>query len=82
MPFEDARPEIHFDNLHELSDNGFDDLNIVENDDYLNTVDFDIPAPIVELTEYETFNNQNQDKFAPLHNLGYKLVMQEVPIEF
>lgn len=81
MPFEDARPEIHFDNLHEISQNVFDDLNIVENDDYLNAIDFEIPAPIVQLTECGGFN-QPQDKFAPLQNLGYKLVMQEVPIEF
>ncbi|KAJ8706495.1 hypothetical protein PYW07_012573 [Mythimna separata] len=81
MPFEDARPEIHFDNLHEITHNEFDDLNIVENDDYLNAIDFEIPAPIVQLTEYSSFNPP-QDKFAPLQNLGYKLVMQEVPIEF
>ncbi|XP_047040128.1 zinc finger protein 62-like [Helicoverpa zea] len=86
MPFEDARPEIHFDNLNEVTstqdpENGFDDLNIIENDDYLNRVDFEIPAPIVELTEYGSFN-QSQEKFAPLQSLGYKLVMQEVPIEF
>ncbi|KAL4702797.1 hypothetical protein ACJJTC_014038 [Scirpophaga incertulas] len=81
MPFEDARPEIHFDNLHEIAQNGFDDLNITENDDYLNTIDFEIPAPIVEITEGpETFNITNYS--VPLQSLGYKLVMQEVPIEF
>ncbi|CAB3242620.1 unnamed protein product [Arctia plantaginis] len=86
MPFEDARPEIHFDNLHEISENGFDDLNIGDNDDYLNTLDFEIPAPIVELTEYENFVPATllptSDRFTPLSNLGYKVVMQEVPIEF
>ncbi|KAH9637584.1 hypothetical protein HF086_014224 [Spodoptera exigua] len=81
MPFQDARPEIHFDNLQEISQNGFDDLNIEEDDDYMQSVDFEIPAPIVELTEYSQFNPV-VEKFAPLQNLGYKLVMQEVPIEF
>lgn len=87
MPFDDARPEIHFDNLH--SEYAFDDLNITDNDDYMNTIDFEIPAPVVELTEGETFmSNPNprlnilQDKNNPIHSLGYKLVMQEVPIEF
>ncbi|KAJ2942242.1 hypothetical protein O0L34_g15789 [Tuta absoluta] len=117
MPFEDARPEIHFDNLHEINlhnlvnangesvemTNGFDDLNITESDDYMNTVDFEIPAPICELSEYENMYNSapktpstpmlapnlqngqlnpNMNKISVLQNLGYKLVMQEVPIEF
>lgn len=92
MPFDDARPEIHFDNLNETQ-YGFDDLNINENDDYMSTIDFEIPAPIVELTEGDTFlpYNQNQpivmnqmiqDKNCQLQSLGYKLVMQEVPIEY
>lgn len=82
MHFGDARPEIHFDNLNEIGENGFDDLNIGENDDYLNTLDFEIPAPIVELTEYENCAPETLDRFTPLSNLGYKVVMQEVPIEF
>ncbi|XP_075989930.1 uncharacterized protein LOC142985573 [Anticarsia gemmatalis] len=77
MPFEDSRPEIYFDNLHEITQNGFD---IAENEDYLNSVDFEIPAPIVELTEYDSFNSSQ--KLNTLSNLGYKLVMHEVPIEF
>lgn len=83
MPFDDARPEIHFDNLNEIGQNGFDDLNIVDNDDYMHTLDFEIPAPIVELTEYENFTPRSQERFAPLSNLGYKIqTVQEVPIEF
>lgn len=90
MPFDDARPEIYFDNLHE---SGFDDFNIVDNDNYMNTIDFEIPAPIVELTEGDTFlsfdSNKNRqmtqvihDKNCQLQSLGYKFVTQEVPIEF
>ncbi|XP_073966557.1 uncharacterized protein isoform X2 [Choristoneura fumiferana] len=71
LPFDDARPEIHFDNLHELR--AFDDLPIT--DDYMNTVDFEIPEPIVELVEYEGQYGQRQYS-------GCKIVMQEVPIEF
>lgn len=93
MPFEDARPEIHFDNIHQLTSNGLDDFSIADSDDYLNSVDFEIPAPIVELTEGEgtlnCYNNfsgpvtQLDKSYAtPLQSLGYKLVMQEVPIEF
>jgi hypothetical protein len=82
MPFDDARPEIYFDNLHEITQNGFDDLNITEDDDYMNSVDFDIPAPIVELTEGTTPCTENIDCASSLQNLGYKVVMQEVPIEF
>ncbi|KAF9812797.1 hypothetical protein SFRURICE_003396 [Spodoptera frugiperda] len=81
MPFQDARPEIHFDNVNEITQNGFDDLNIEESEDYMQSVDFEIPAPIVELTEFASLNPV-VEKFAPLQNLGYKLVMQEVPIEF
>lgn len=88
MPFEDARPEIHFDNLQEFTESGFDDLIIDSNDDYINSVDFEIPAPIVELHENyvsdnfvsSTVNNDMEDSFmAPV---GYKVVMHEVPIEF
>lgn len=89
MPFDDARPEIHFDNLHET---GLDDFNITDNDDYMSTIDFEIPAPIVELIEGDTFLSFNpnqmgmnqviQEKNCQLQSLGYKLVMQEVPIEF
>lgn len=76
MPFEDARPEIRFDNtIHTISQ--IDGLEI-ESDNYTNAVDFEIPAPVVELAECDsTFNGVDQ-----LHNLGYKIVMQEVPIEF
>ncbi|KAI8431301.1 hypothetical protein MSG28_015853 [Choristoneura fumiferana] len=66
LPFDDARPEIHFDNLHELR--AFDDLPIT--DDYMNTVDFEIPEPIVELVEYEGQYGQRQYS-------GCKIVMQE-----
>lgn len=88
MPFEDARPEIYFDNLQEFTENGFDDLMIDTNDDYINSVDFEIPAPVVELHENyvsdnfvsSTVNNDMEESFmAPI---GYKVVMQEVPIEF
>ncbi|CAG9790594.1 unnamed protein product [Diatraea saccharalis] len=82
MPFDDARPEIHFDNLHELTQNGFDDFNITDNDDYMNSVDFEIPAPIVELSEGTNSFVNNLNYVGPLQNLGYKVVMQEVPIEF
>ncbi|XP_013196618.2 uncharacterized protein LOC106139675 isoform X2 [Amyelois transitella] len=79
MPFEDARPEIHFDNLNELTQNSIDNFNIVDSDDYMNSVDFEIPAPIVSL-------NEGDEQFIPndntLQNIGYKVVMQEVPIEF
>ncbi|KOB71325.1 putative specifically Rac-associated protein [Operophtera brumata] len=88
LPFEDARPEIHFDNIHE---SGFDDLNIAESEDYMNTIDFEIPAPIVELTEGDTFlsldsnkprpvNQVIYDKNCQLQSLGYKLVMQEMSV--
>ncbi|CAG5001058.1 unnamed protein product [Parnassius apollo] len=89
MPFDDARPEIQFDNLQGAS-NGLEELNI-EDDDYAVGVDFDIPAPIVELTEYdhqiitdpipEKINHINDLKSC-VQSLGYKLVIQEVPIEF
>ncbi|KAI8431304.1 hypothetical protein MSG28_015853, partial [Choristoneura fumiferana] len=61
-----GKPEIHFDNLHELR--AFDDLPIT--DDYMNTVDFEIPEPIVELVEYEGQYGQRQYS-------GCKIVMQE-----
>ncbi|XP_023952877.2 zinc finger protein 208 [Bicyclus anynana] len=36
---------------------GLDDIICIDDDDdYMNNVDFDIPAPIVELTEYENVN--------------------------
>ncbi|CAK1592089.1 unnamed protein product [Parnassius mnemosyne] len=89
MPFDDARPEIQFDNLQGAS-NGLEELNI-DDDDYIVGVDFDIPAPIVELTEYdhqiitdpipEKINHINDLK-TRVQSLGYKLVLQEVPIEF
>ncbi|CAH0404120.1 unnamed protein product [Chilo suppressalis] len=82
MPFDDARPEIHFDNLHEISQNGFDDFNINDSDDYMNSIDFEIPAPIVELTEGTNTFVANMNCVTPLQNLGYKVIMQEVPIEF
>ncbi|XP_037299740.1 zinc finger protein 62 homolog [Manduca sexta] len=77
MPFDDARPEIHFDNMQELTQNGFDDLNIDESDDYMHIVDFEVPAPVQ--CDYST---NNGEKYGQLNGLGYKLVMQEVPIEF
>lgn len=88
MPFEDARPEIHFDNLQEFTESGFDDLIIDTNDDYINSVDFEIPAPIVELHENyvsdnfvsSTVSNDVEESF--MTSTGYKVVMQEVPIEF
>lgn len=79
MPFEDARPEIYFDNLQQ---NNFDDFNITDNeDDYMNAIDFEIPAPIVNLNECEERYIPN-DSSNPLQSLGYKVIMQEVPIEF
>ena len=86
MPFDDARPEIHFDNLHEINSSAFDDLNISEPDDYMHAVDFEIPEPIVELKEYDglpqnsVLNSNNAA--CGLQNFKYKVVMQEVPIEF
>lgn len=89
MPFQDARPEIHFDNLHEITN--FDGLNLEESEDYENRVDFEIPEPIVELTEYGRYSENivnghssqpNSDSRVPLQSIGYKVVMQEVPIEF
>ncbi|KAM3956069.1 uncharacterized protein ACR2FA_009966 [Aphomia sociella] len=80
MPFDDARPEIHFDNLQDAQ-NGFDDFNITDNDDYMNSVDFEIPAPIVTLNECSTPYYPNDD-IEQLQSFGYKVVMQEVPIEF
>lgn len=88
MPFEDARPEIHFDNLQEFTESGFDDLIIDTDDDYINSVDFEIPAPIVELRENyvsdnfvsSTVSNDMEESF--MTPTGYKVVMQEVPIEF
>lgn len=88
MPFEDARPEIHFDNLQEFTESSFDDLYIDTNDDYINSVDFEIPAPIVELRENyvsdnfvsSTVNNDVEKSFVT--PMGYKVVMHEVPIEF
>ncbi|XP_048002671.1 uncharacterized protein LOC125239195 isoform X2 [Leguminivora glycinivorella] len=74
IPFDDARPEIHFDNLNEIQ---LDDLPITD-DDYIHTVDFEIPAPVVELREYNWGQSQNiQNCYS-----GCKIVMQEVPIEF
>ncbi|XP_053622466.1 uncharacterized protein LOC128682029 isoform X2 [Plodia interpunctella] len=79
MPFEDARSEIHFDNLHEITQNGIDDFNITDHEDYINSVDFEIPAPIVTLSECDEQYIPNDN---PIQNLGYKVIMQEVPIEF
>ncbi|XP_026762119.2 zinc finger protein 808-like [Galleria mellonella] len=81
MPFDDARPEIHFDNLQEITSNGFDDLNITDSDDYINSVDFEIPEPIVTLNEYSTPYIPNQN-VSQLQSFGYRVVIQEVPIEF
>ncbi|KAJ0169327.1 hypothetical protein K1T71_015211 [Dendrolimus kikuchii] len=86
--FSDSRPEIHFDNLYEISHNGFDDFNLPDSD-YINSVDFEIPAPVVELPEHggfcQNFNYNNDvsvnSNKGSLGN-GYKLIMQEVPIEF
>lgn len=86
MPFEDARPEIHFDNLQEFTES-IDDLYIDTNDDYINSVDFEIPAPVVELQENyvsdnfvsSTVNSDTEKAFVPM---GYKVIMHEVPIEF
>lgn len=53
IPFDDARPEIHFDNLNmELDTPELDDLTL--NDDYpMHCVDFEVPAPVVQLSEFE-----------------------------
>lgn len=97
MPFDDARPEIHFDNYIEANENALNHMDTAD-DDYTNGLDFEIAAPIVQLTEYEDLNivvnggdgqlNIINNKAYPLsnekttNNLGYRLVMQEVPIEF
>ncbi|XP_059054970.1 zinc finger protein 808-like [Achroia grisella] len=81
MPFDDARPEIHFDNLNEITQNGFDDFNITDNDDYMNAIDFEIPEPIVTLSECNTPYIPSDD-MSHLQSFGYKVVVQEVPIEF
>ncbi|XP_072946677.1 uncharacterized protein [Epargyreus clarus] len=84
MPFNDAREEILFENFGQ---SGFDELmNISDSEDYMHSVDFEIPAPIVELTEYENCIVTNGGVYdnnysSQVHN-GYKVVMQEVPIEF
>lgn len=73
-----------------MTQNGFDDLNITENDDYMNVVDFEIPAPVVEFRECDsTFmpNNVIENEYVlpdknGVTSSGFKLVMQEVPIEF
>ncbi|XP_045783473.1 zinc finger protein Xfin-like isoform X2 [Maniola jurtina] len=76
-PFQDARPDIQIDTTAFNQHNGFDDIE--HNYDYMNSIDFEIPAPIVELTEYEnvnlvindntTVNNGNQIN-GPLNNLS------------
>ncbi|XP_045456045.1 zinc finger protein 569-like [Melitaea cinxia] len=97
MPFDDARPEVHFDNYIEGNENALNSMDTAD-DDYTNGLDFEIAAPIVQLTEYEDLNivvnggdgqlNIINNKACPLsnektiNNLGYRLVMQEVPIEF
>ncbi|XP_011563734.3 zinc finger protein 658B [Plutella xylostella] len=93
MPFDDARPEIHFDNFYinslmqpeEISQ--MEDLTALDGD-YSDCIDFEIPAPIVELTEGSFVANGScqsgvlfDGKMDALKN-GYKVVMQEVPIEF
>lgn len=91
MPFQDARPEILFHNFDGSFENA-DPLN--SEDDGMVDVDFDIPAPIVELTEYndqfivtdpnQQYNNVNNLAMCmmPFPASNYKLVVQEVPIEF
>ncbi|XP_062526936.1 zinc finger protein 836 isoform X2 [Bombyx mori] len=84
-PFQNSNPEAPFHNYSEQ--NAFDDFNISYDDDYLNNIDFEIPAPIVELTESENVfipNNlidQDGGKVCISQN-GYKVVVQEVPVEF
>ncbi|XP_026487084.2 zinc finger protein 431-like [Vanessa tameamea] len=92
MPFDDARPEIHFDNLSLMNQDGFDTYSISDDEDYMNAVDFEIPPPIVQLTEFEHLDivvnggngrlNVINNKLYPINDLGYKVVMHEVPIEF
>ncbi|CAH0730931.1 unnamed protein product, partial [Brenthis ino] len=87
MPFDDARSEIQFDNMNGHS---FDNLDIIDDDDYMNSVDFEIPAPIVELREYDNVNivlNSSNNQINVINNhkvnhLGLKVMLQEVPIEF
>ncbi|OWR52052.1 putative krueppel c2h2-type zinc finger protein [Danaus plexippus plexippus] len=83
MPFDDARPEIHFDNYEESLHN--------DNEDFMN-MDYEMASPIVQLTEYENLNivvNNGNGRLDVIDNeknqmnrLGFKVVMQEVPIEF
>ncbi|CAH2083618.1 unnamed protein product [Euphydryas editha] len=97
-PYDDARPEIHFNNSIEIDENNLNSMDITD-DDYMNE-DFEIPAPIVQLTEYEDLNiivnggngqlniinNKTypltNEKTCPVNNLNHRVVMQEVPIEF
>lgn len=46
--------------------NGFDDIiTLDDDDDYMNSVDFDIPAPIVEFTEFDNTLVINNDESIP-----------------
>nr|XP_034838810.1 telomere zinc finger-associated protein-like [Maniola hyperantus] len=52
--FQDARPDMQLDTSVFSQHNGFDDIEY--NNDYMNSIDFELPAPIVELTEYDNVN--------------------------
>ncbi|VVC98143.1 unnamed protein product [Leptidea sinapis] len=87
MPFDDARPEIFFDNLYEVPQHLVDDN---EGDDYYNSLDIEIPPPLVELTEYDNLSivvnggrGVPNPKICvnPLQSTN-KIVIQEVPVEF
>ncbi|XP_050360112.1 zinc finger protein 91-like [Nymphalis io] len=94
MHFGDARPEENFDCDNATNQDGFDTYRTSDDDDddYMNEVDIEIPAPIVQLTEFEHLDivvnggngrlNVINNKTYSLNDLGCKVVLQEVPIEF
>ncbi|XP_038221430.1 zinc finger protein 271-like isoform X1 [Zerene cesonia] len=86
MAFDDARPETQIDNIE--SQDCLDDL-MVSDESYMNSLDYEMPSPICELTEYENVRIVlNYDNCVASPKLcvnplpDYNVVMQEVPIEF
>ncbi|XP_041983589.1 zinc finger protein 546-like [Aricia agestis] len=87
IPFQDARPDILFDNQHLYmmngSAHGMSNVNMVP-------VTYEVPTPEVELTEYNNVdllvNDAGAVKLVPSRakttSNGYRIVIQEVPIEF
>ncbi|XP_045509014.1 zinc finger protein 26-like isoform X2 [Colias croceus] len=78
MPFDDARPEIQIDNMPE---DYIDDF-----DSDMNSLDYDMPAPICELTEYENvrivlnYDDGTSSTKICVNPLPDYNVLQEVPI--